>query len=45
VAAIKRHIGGTGRGSKCEIELHEVQKGILSLFSQATISSHFNSVE
>ncbi|KAL5246219.1 hypothetical protein ACI65C_013627 [Semiaphis heraclei] len=44
-AAIKRHIGGTGGGSKCEIELNEVQKEILPLFSQATVSGHFNSEE
>ncbi|XP_003243647.1 uncharacterized protein LOC100573445 [Acyrthosiphon pisum] len=44
-AAIKRHIGGTGGGSKCEIELNEVQKEILPLFSQASVSGHFNSEE
>ncbi|CAI6376683.1 unnamed protein product [Macrosiphum euphorbiae] len=44
-AAIKRHIEGTGGGSKCEIELNEVQKEILPLFSQASVSGHFNSEE
>lgn len=44
-AAIKRHLGGTGGGPSCSIELNEIQIETLPLLSQALISGHSESLE
>ncbi|KAL5234549.1 hypothetical protein ACI65C_001959 [Semiaphis heraclei] len=37
-AAIKKHIGGTGSGPSCSIELIEIQQDALSLICPASVS-------
>ncbi|XP_050053382.1 uncharacterized protein LOC126549056 [Aphis gossypii] len=44
-AAIKRHIGGTGGGPTCDIQLNDVQKDALSLISPSLVSGHENTAE
>lgn len=44
-AAIKRHLGGTGSGPSCSVELNAIQIETLPLLSKASISGHSDSVE
>ncbi|XP_015378017.1 PREDICTED: uncharacterized protein LOC107172244 [Diuraphis noxia] len=44
-AAIKRHLGGTGGGPSCSVELNAIQMETLPLLSKSSISGHSDSVE
>ncbi|XP_022161163.1 uncharacterized protein LOC111027209 [Myzus persicae] len=44
-AAIKRHIGGTGGGPTCAIQLNDIQQDALLLMSPASVSGHSKSKE
>jgi len=44
-AAIKWHIGGTGGGLLCSVELNAIQIETLPLLSKSSISGHSDSVE
>ncbi|XP_025420907.1 uncharacterized protein LOC112691010 [Sipha flava] len=44
-AAIKRHIGGTGGGLTCDIQLNNIQKDALSLINPSSVNGHENTVE